>query len=201
MKISDKITKNCKAFTLVELIIAITIIGILAMVGAPKFTEFNQMNRLRTANKIVMSVIQTGRLNAINANRRAYVDFEAGSNSASDGFVTIWLDCDGDGSYDSGEIDSTGLSLPDTSRGLSGYKLPGGVTFGAAGPTLGPDGQAVAAGGVDFGGATKVGFNPRGEATSSGTVYLKGENDINMAISVSSLGRVRTWQWEDSQWQ
>jgi len=32
-------------------------------------------------------------------------------------------------------------------------------------------------------------------------VLITGENGSNYAVTVSALGAVRTWRWEDNQWK
>ena len=191
---------KASGFTLVELMIVMTMMAILIAIAAPRFEGWNRLNRLRTGVRQVAMSIQNARFKAISTNRRCYLDFAPGSLAPTDSFYTLWLDVDGDTTYDSGEIDSAMLGFSDTKGGLSGYKLPAGINFGATGPATGPEGMAMAADGVDFNGTDRVGFNAQGEGTE-GVVYITGEGGIIFAITVSRLGRVRTWQWENSQWR
>lgn len=200
-KLTGRRMDSRKGFTLIELLIVITMISIIITVGAPSFSGFIQEGRVKSAARSVAVGIQTARLRAINANRRCYLDFSAGSLAPADSFFTIWLDTNGNQSYDTGEIDSAQLAMPDTKSSLNGFKLPRGVTFAASGLSYGPDSATVTADGVDFSGNDYVGFNSRGESTSSGAVYLTGENGSIYAVSVSGLGAVRTFRWEDSQWK
>ncbi len=124
-----------------------------------------------------------------------------GSLTPADSFYTIWLDVDGDLSYDDGEADSSGLAMPETKSGISGFKLPLGVTFGISGVVTGPDSMAIVADGVDFSGNDDVSFNGRGEAASAGVVYVTGENGTIYSVTVTKLGAVRSWRWEDNQWK
>jgi prepilin-type N-terminal cleavage/methylation domain-containing protein len=192
--------KNVSGFTLVELMIVVTVLAILVGISAPRFEGWNRINRLKSGVRQVATSIQNARFKAINANRRCYLDFAPGSLTPADSFFTIWLDVDGDQSYDIGEIDSTMIGFSDTRGGFPGLKLPRGVGFGVNGPTSGPEGMAVAADGVDFNGADLVGFNAQGEGTA-GVVYLTGEGGDIFAVAVSRLGRVRTYRWEDNQWR
>lgn len=192
--------EGISGFTLIELMIVMALIGLLIAIGAPRFEALNRINRLKTGVRQVATSIQNARLKAISANRRCYIDFALGTLTPADSFFTVWLDVNGDQTYDLGEIDSAGVGLPDTKDGYQGMKLPRGVSFGAGNPNTGPDGMALASDGVDFDGTNLLGFNARGEGTT-GVIYLRAEDGTTFAITVSRLGRVRTWQWGESQWK
>jgi len=194
---------DCSGFTVVELMIVLTMLAIVITVAAPGFSGFLQERRIKSSARAVAVSIQTARLKAISGNRRCYLDFEPGSLTPADSFYTLWLDSNGNHSYDSGEIDSTRLAFPETRSGFSGFLLPGGVSFGVGGssaPSTGPYGGAIPADGVDFGGSNTTWFNSRGEG-AAGAVFLTSENGSNYAVTVSALGAVRTWRWEDNQWK
>jgi prepilin-type N-terminal cleavage/methylation domain-containing protein len=190
-------------FTMLELFIVLTMLAIIITVAAPNFSGFLQEGRIKSGARAVAVSIQTARLKAISGNRRCYLDFAPGSLTPADSFYTLWLDSNGNHSYDSGESDSTRLALPETRSGFSGFILPPGVCFGVSGsspPTTGPDAGAIPADGVDFGGGDMTWFNSRGEGTA-GAVFLTSENGSNYAVTVTNLGAVRTWRWEDNQWK
>jgi prepilin-type N-terminal cleavage/methylation domain-containing protein len=191
---------NTSGFTLIELMIVMALMGLLVAIGAPRFEALNRINRLKTGVRQVAISIQNARLTAISANRRCYMDFALGTLTPADSFFTVWLDVNGDQMYDNGEIDSTRIGLPDTKDGYQGMKLPRGVAFGAGNASSGPDGMALVSDGVDFDGTDLLGFNARGEGTT-GVIYLKAEDGTTFAITVSRMGRVRTWQWGDNQWK
>lgn len=189
--------------TLIELMVVLTMLAIVITVAAPSFSGFLQESRTKSGARAVAVSIQTARLKAISGNRRCFIDFAPGSLTPADSFFTIWLDSNGNQAYDTGEIDSTRLALTETKSGFSGFMLPYGVSFGVGGavpPTTGPEAGAIPADGVDFGGSDRAWFNSRGEGTA-GSVFLTGENGSNYAVTVSTLGAVRTWRWEDNQWK
>jgi len=200
MNFSGKISGR-QGFTLIEMMIVLTMLAIVITVGAPSFGGFVKEGRLKSGAHALAVSFQTARLKSISANRRCYLDFAPGALTPADSFYTFWLDMDGDLSYDAGEIDSTNLALPDTKSGFRGFKLPKGVAFSnyAAATSTGPGGGAIPSGGVDFTN-DQASFNSRGEGTA-GSVYLLGENSSFYAITVSSLGAVRTWRWEDNTWK
>jgi len=194
---------NNNGLTLIELMIVLTMLAILVTVGGPSFSGFIREGRIKSGTRAMAVSIQTARLKAISGNRRCYLDFAPGSLTPADSFYTIWLDTNGNHIYDTGESDSTRLALTETKSGFSGFMLPWGVSFGVGGtspPTVGPDAGAIPADGVDFGGGDMIWFNSRGEGTA-GSVFITSENGSNYAVTVSSLGAVRTWRWEDNQWK
>lgn len=193
--------RTTRGFTLIELLIVLTMLAILVTVGAPSFSGFVQEGRIKSAAHHVAVSIQTARLKAINANRRAYIDFAPGALTPADSFYTIWLDVDADLTFDDGEADSSELAMEFTKSGIPGYALPTGVSFKSTGVTSGPDGLAIAADGVDFSGSDAVSFNGRGTASSAGVVYLTGENGSIYSVTVTTLGAVRTRRWEDNIWK
>jgi len=194
-------SQSSQGFTLVELMIVVTMLSIVLTIGAPSFSGFIQEGRVKSGSRAVAVAIQTARLKAINSNRRAYIDFAPGSLTPADSFYTIWLDIDNDLSFDAGEADSSGLAMPEVKSGIPGFALAKGVAFKSTGVTSGPDGLAIASDGVDFGGNDAVSFNGRGEASSAGVVYLTGENGSIYSVTVTSLGAVRSLRWEDNTWK
>lgn len=193
--------KSIRGFTLIEMMIVLTMLAIVITVGAPSFSGFVKEGRAKSGIRSVAVSIQTARLKAINSNRRAFIDFAPGALTPADSFFTIWLDIDADLTYDTGETDSSGMAMPEIKSGISGFKLPYGVKFGTSGITSGPDSVSVPSDGVDFGGNNAVSFNGRGEAASAGVVMITGENGSVYAATLTTLGAVRTWRWEDNTWK
>ncbi len=190
-----------RGFTIIELMLVITILAIVITAGTPSFSYFIRENRLKNSTRQVAVSFQTARLKAINANRRCFIDFAPGSLTPADSFYTMWLDMDGDLVMDTGETDSVKMAMPEAKSSLRGWKVSRDSRFGYAGVSSGPEGRTLPADGVDFSGANRVGFNSRGEATSAGAVYLTGTSGSCYAVTVGNLGSVRTWRWESNQWK
>ena len=68
-----------RGITLIELIIAITIASILAMVAVPTFISMYQENRLTTNIDNLYYVLQSAKSAAIKNNLTVYVNFHAGT--------------------------------------------------------------------------------------------------------------------------
>ncbi|MDD2833316.1 MAG: GspH/FimT family pseudopilin [Methylotenera sp.] len=67
-------------FSLIELMIAVAIFGILASIAVPSYTTWFQNSRIRNAADAIQTGLQKARVEAIKHN--ADVEFELGANSA-----------------------------------------------------------------------------------------------------------------------
>ena len=104
------LSKN-RGLTLMEMIVALMIIGLIATLGAPNLSEFIDDNRLNAAVGDLVSSIQGARAEAVG--RNAYVTL-CKKNAAGTGCVTaggwqqgwiIFVDVDADGVVDGGDGD------------------------------------------------------------------------------------------------
>jgi len=96
MKEGEKTVRN--GFSLVELMIVLTIVGILAAIATPSYQTFMAHRRLNGAARQIMSHLMLARQRAVTQNHQCKVFFDAGTHS-----YTILNDSDNDGTADTGE--------------------------------------------------------------------------------------------------
>ena len=95
--------KKMKAFTLIELMIAITILGVLLTIGIPSLTTLIKNNRLTTVTNNIIAGMQTARAEAVSRGVPVIFCQNNGSDTGCDGsfgFAQGWLvgtDTDSDG--------------------------------------------------------------------------------------------------------
>ena len=197
-----------EGFTLTELIVVVTIVGIMAMIAVPAVGDIIAHYRLQGAVREIATTLQLLRIRAIGTNRDAYLDFTPGTATLSDGFYTAFVDLDGAGDNDgTTETEATNLNLNDSLDGYSGVLLPRGVSFGWG--TWGTDvtkrackgsGTTAPADAVTFSGDSAK-FNPSGSNSRFGTVYLANTSISQFyAVSVAITGRVKVCRWVGGRW-
>lgn len=81
-----------RGFTLVELLVAVVVLGVLASLGAPSFRDFIQRGQVRTASESVQNALQIARAEAVRRNAR--VRFVLGAQSGSSSW-SVNIDTDG----------------------------------------------------------------------------------------------------------
>lgn len=93
-------------FTLIELMVAISVLAILLALGLPSFQASLRSNRVATATNEMIASISLARSEAIRSTRGGGVcpsaDGAACGGAWSDGWL-VWADADADGILDAGE--------------------------------------------------------------------------------------------------
>ncbi|MDX9788260.1 MAG: GspH/FimT family pseudopilin [Desulfobacterales bacterium] len=90
---TDKV-KNCYAFTLIELMVVISIFGVLIAVAVPSFNNMTVRHQLGGGARDIMAVMRQARTAAVKENTDIVVAFNTANNS-----YTVFVD-DGAGSVD-----------------------------------------------------------------------------------------------------
>ena len=173
-----------QGFSLLEVVIVMGVIVAMTAAVIPNINSSIQNYRLYASAQEIASQVQSARLRAVRGN--AMCTFLMSASGRQFG-----IDMDGDGSVSSGadvvlslnnNVNFSNLSTPPISNATtlsSGTKT--GIGFTPRG-TL----TAVASSGLPD-------FNPASLAASGYAIYLSNTQNHFAAVTVSPLGRVRTW--------
>lgn len=130
-----------RGFTVIELLVTLSVASILLAVAAPNFRTFVQDNQLIAQSNNFFSAMMLAKSEAVK--RNSSVTICPSTNGTACAGVTAWTsgwlvfaDANGDGTVDGGEaIIRVGTALPGQSTLTSGNRTR--VTFAASGFTLG----------------------------------------------------------------
>lgn len=99
--------KSARGFTLIELMIAITVAGVLVAVALPSFDTMVKSNCMTTSTNALITSIQGARSEAVKLKRSVILTALNAADSTDENEWgtgwTVWQDADSDGSMDSGE--------------------------------------------------------------------------------------------------
>lgn len=91
---------RARGFTLIELMIVVTVLGIVMAIGVPSFNTMIMNNRLAAASNDVAGALHFARAEAVRRGRTVQV--EALNSNVTNG-LRVWFDEDGDGGFDNDE--------------------------------------------------------------------------------------------------
>ena len=176
-KVNDYV-KYCSGFSLIELLIIITIAAIIASIGIPAYTTWIPDYRLRNIAKELYADMYLVKMKAIKENKKYKIIFATGSNESysiknADGVIEKTVT----------------ISVSDSEHGIS---------FGCGNATK----SAKKAGGPppDDGisyTSNVATFNPRGTG-SSGYIYLHNRKGSSYSIGTLSSGVIFLKKWDNS---
>jgi type IV fimbrial biogenesis protein FimT len=171
-------------FTLMELIVTISILVILCSMAFPAFSSWLPEYRLKSAARDVFSNMQLARRMSIKANDNYRVVFNPG----------------GDGSYRIVRPDGT----TDRTINFLNYDKGGGIGYGGGKATKSAttSGGSIPSDGVSYQ-YNKISFNPRGLGSGMGYTYLCNRNGTAYAIGswISGIIVIRKWNEAKKEWE
>ena len=176
-------------FTLLETLIATTIVAILLMVSMPSFTTFYSNQRLIGAAEQVFNHLQQARTESVTRGQTVYVNFSAsGTTTWTYGMSSITSSCDltKTAATDTGACVIVVNDGDATVHGVNGGSDTGDLVLYRFASTD-YDGVSMSVSGV-----TQFAFSAlRGMAAAAGQVLLTGDNGNQLRVDVSLLGRVK----------
>jgi prepilin-type N-terminal cleavage/methylation domain-containing protein len=201
-------SNTAAGFTLLELMIVITMIGVMTGVSAPYYLKERPARTTSNSAETLAQSMRLARFRAISLNRNVYVHFEP---SGQKGFYTAYVNLGDPAKTPAGtaqEIAASKIEFTDQKGTWRGTALPTGVALSAGSATKSPEGAAVV-GAIDLPFNPLV-FEPRGSVrwpanstTNYGTVYLshsKYPQEVR-AVSVSRTGHIKVWRLDKGVWK
>ena len=214
---------NKTGVTLIEVIIIITIIGILAVIGIPEINRFSADYRSRSAAIDLVQNMRVAKAMAIKENRRYLIVFDTARQRYLIGFDGDDLNGDGisegDGDLTTVDSDTFGICKDsDNDRSPEGDVLANGIPecvrvvnlsnygnniiFGygnGTSPPQGPNSTVIPTTGVNFSGKPpSAEFDPDGSMDKLGSVYFQhtGQGSSYCVRISNASGNINMWKWE-----
>jgi prepilin-type N-terminal cleavage/methylation domain-containing protein len=166
-----------KGFTLVEMMVTVTIIGLVLAVATPPVTRYLRHFQSKDTAQLVASMLRQARGRAIHERNNYVVFFNLSAST-----ITI-LDDDGGGGGDPADAGfvptNRGNSRADNGETVYGpFRLPAGQVFGLVGGSVGPDGTYVTSPVTFSGSPPRVIFYPNGSTNEEGLVFVMSNADF-----------------------
>lgn len=164
-------------FTLVEMMVIISILGMVLAIGTPPLVEFLRDYQSHDAASIVMGILRQARSRAIHERNDYIAVFDLVNES-----ITL-VDDDGGGNGDPSDsnFDPTnrGNGQQDVNERVFGpYSLPDGQIFGFVAGTIDQDGSYVTKPVTFTGSPPRVIFSPQGSVNEEGVIVVMPREDF-----------------------
>lgn len=178
-------------FTLIELVVAMAIMGVAVAIAIPGFSRWLPNYHLKTAVTELYSNLHLAKMNAVRDNAEWALFF----SPIAGGLYQVHLATTPDGDYTA----VPGEYTVEKTIWLHDYK--GGIGYGHASATAdlgGGWGDEITFGG-DY--DNTVVFSPRGMADNEGYVYLQNNKNVTYAVGALTTGFVLMRKWTGSAWE
>ncbi|MDX9788268.1 MAG: GspH/FimT family pseudopilin [Desulfobacterales bacterium] len=159
-----KLLKSNNGFTLIEVMIVISILGIIAGVGGAGLNRWLPDYRLKSSVLDIRSMIQSARLEAVKNNADVFIRFDSNTRVCSS-FLDNATDAPNRGILDGGDNPVMNLAMP---AGIVIIDL-----FGVVAPVV------------------DVTINSRGFSTLAGEIHLKNARDTYQGVNLTLAGSSR----------
>lgn len=160
-----------RGFTLVEMMVIISIIGLVMAIGTPQLIRFLRHFQARDAAQIVAGVLRQARSRAIHEKNNYVVFFDLANSSL------LLLDDDGGGNGNPGDpqfnpVNRGNGKIDDGERTFGPYRLPDRQVFGLIAGSMDEDGNYVTSPVTFSGNPPRVIFYPNGSTNEEGLVFV-----------------------------
>lgn len=172
---------HSKGFTMIELLVAVVVFGILTAMAVPNFLSWISKYNLKAAADELYSNMQFARLSAVKQNKEWALVFDT-----TNGIYYVCSD-DGDGDWTTLDVNQ------DIERTVVLSDHAQDIAFGMGNATK----NVTLTGGTFASGAV---FGPRGTCGSEGYIYLTNDTGRAYAVGAGLGGVIIYRQWMDTDW-
>ncbi|MBF0224253.1 MAG: GspH/FimT family pseudopilin [Desulfobacterales bacterium] len=177
--------KNVKGFTIMELMIVVTIIGVTAALVLPNFRIWKENSELGNAARELMTNINVAKMRAVKIGRNCVVGFDMQISGVQYNYV-LFEDMDNDMEYDAGETIFNN-DIGDTKWQNGNIKFD--VSSGQSGTGLDIT--------QNFQNQTVIAFRSNGLTTDvngglgGGTIFIINNQGRRLRVVVTAVGNMR----------